>query len=174
MKHVMIDLETLGTSADSVWLSIAAIQFDPHTGETGQRFSANVDLASAQKAGRTISPSTLKWWLEQRPEILAKMLKDGDFLLGVLGRFKTWMQENNLIYPWGNSAAFDLGILVNTFEKADVFIPWAFYNERCYRTVVSLAGIKAVKDDKRAHDPEYDCEIQIAALTKAYKILNIK
>lgn len=170
----MIDLETLGTSADAVWLSIAAIQFDPYTGRMGQRFSANVDLASAQKAGRKISPSTLKWWLEQRPEILKKMLVFGDDIDAVLKQLSAWIKETGVIYPWGNSASFDLGILSNSYAKFELLNPWAFYNERCYRTVVSLAGIKAIKDTSKAHDPEYDCEIQIEALVKAYKILNIK
>src|SRR6478609_5266295 len=98
MKHVMIDLETLGTSADAVWLSIAAIQFDPHTGEIGARFNANVDLASAQKAGRTISADTLKWWLKQRPEILFKMLDlhEGGDLTQVLSVFRSWFIENGM------------------------------------------------------------------------------
>lgn len=176
MKHAMIDLETLGTSADAVWLSIAAIQFDPHTGEMGARFNANVDLASAQKAGRTISSDTLKWWLKQRPEILAKMLDPDDVgdLDEVLTLFRSWVLDCKLITPWGNSASFDLGILTHSYAQAGIKLPWFFYHEKCYRTITTLAGVKAVKDESKAHDPEYDCEIQIAALAKAYKILNIK
>jgi len=123
---------------------------------------------------RKISPSTLQWWLEQRPEILKKMFATSQHLNKTLYEFKEWCASLEIVYPWGNSASFDLGILVNTYTSWDIELPWKFYNERCYRTVASLAGVKAVKDESKAHDPEYDCEIQIAALTKAYKILNIK
>ncbi len=173
MKHVMIDLETLGTSADAVWLSIAAIQFDPYTGQMGERFNVNVDLGQAMK-DRKISPSTLQWWLEQRPEIMKKMFDSPQDLNEALYTFKEWCETLGIDYPWGNSASFDLGILVNTYTSWGIELPWKFYNERCYRTIATLAGIGVIKDDKKAHDPMYDCEIQIEALTRAYKILNIK
>lgn len=176
MKHLMIDLETLGTSPDSVFLSVAAIQFDIATGKIGNTFLQNVDLGSALKMGRTISPDTIKWWLEQRQNILLKMFKSPVDLTVTLAALSKFCGLNGIVYPWGNSASFDLGMLNHAFKQCGIAQPWQFYNERCYRTAVQLLpeDMKAIKDANLAHDPVYDCKYQIANLVKLNKMLNFK
>lgn len=165
MKHVMIDLETLGISADSVFLSIAAVQFDLR-GNTDQEFLMNVELESALKAGRTISPGTLQWWLTQRPEIMNKMFNNPtplEYALEELGRF---LLVNHIVSPWGNSANFDLGMLANAYTKACIPLPWRYSNERCYRTAFALSGLKHNVKPENAHDLLEDCRYQIKELAR--------
>lgn len=85
MNHLMLDIETLGTSADAIFLSVAGVQFDPMTGALGEKFYKNVTLSSAIEAGRTINADTLKWWLEQKPDIMKRMFLLPDSLRNVLG-----------------------------------------------------------------------------------------
>jgi exodeoxyribonuclease VIII len=40
---------------------------------------------------------------------------------------------------WGNGASFDNVILANAYRRNDLNIPWKYYNDRCYRTMKSLA-----------------------------------
>lgn len=171
MKHVMIDLETLGTNSNSIFLSLAAVEFELD-GTMGETFYMNVDLKSAMRAGLTISAETIKWWLEQRPEIMRKMFKDTKELETVLMDFFEWCYKRNCTYFWGNSASFDLGILGNAYKRSKISLPWSYRNERCYRTVVSTFtnnGVWVEKDSTKSHDPIYDAVYQIERLTQILK-----
>lgn len=172
MKHVMIDLETLGTKSTSVFLSIAAVPFDPVAGCRGDAFVRNVDLQSAMDTGLTIDASTLKWWLEQRPDIMKRMFHNASELLEVMGEFHEWWNKHQFIYPWGNSASFDLKILEHGFHKVNMELPWKFYNERCYRTMAAIFPVDLPKPDE-AHDPVVDCTYQIKKLQRIYRNLQL-
>lgn len=86
MKHVMLDLETLGTEANSVIVGIGAVWFDPHGEQHNAApvsissvpaendypynlfpmcFERSIDIQSNLDVGRSISGGTLKWWAEQ-------------------------------------------------------------------------------------------------------------
>lgn len=181
MRHLMIDLETLGTGPNSVFLSLAAVQFDLDSGTIGEHFKQNINLQSAMDWGLTIDANTLQWWLKQRPEIMRLMFDDPSPLHHVLNRFALFIRTHEIQYVWGNSARFDLGILENGYKKADIDVPWSFRNERCYRTVIGLFppteeqwSTAKANDDVLAHDPVYDCHKQIKLLTGVYnKIWNL-
>ena len=55
MKDLMVDIETLGVSHDSVITQIGACYFDRNTGEIGAKFIANIDLSSCTKCFRLIN-----------------------------------------------------------------------------------------------------------------------
>lgn len=42
--HLMVDIETMGTSSSSAILSLGAVEFDIETGETGKYFHITIDL----------------------------------------------------------------------------------------------------------------------------------
>ena len=64
---VMIDLETLDTSPTAVVLSLGAVAFDPYTHAHGATFYVEFTnfLEQQTGVGRTISPSTMLWWMQQ-------------------------------------------------------------------------------------------------------------
>src|SRR5688572_766958 len=147
MKNVMIDLETFGTSQNSVFLSIAAVSFTfEESTHDAKIFQANVSLDSGIDLGLTLDADTIMWWLTQKPEVMQRMFVDVEPVLKVLGDFSNWWHLNRFVHPWGNSASFDLGILGNAYRKAKFPIPWEFWNERCYRT--AMAMLPEVKIDK--------------------------
>lgn len=176
MEHVMIDLETLDTSNNAVFLSVAAVQFDLEDGAMGEHFKINISLTSAVKAGLTIGADTLQWWLQQRPEVMRLMFEDPCELYAALNRLALFFKTTKVIYVWGNSARFDLGILENAYRKLNITPPWNSRNERCYRTVVGLFPPDFFPDSTgQEHDPIYDCQKQIKVLTgiqkKYFKVL---
>ena len=67
-KHVMIDTETLGRAPGSVVRSVAAVEFDPQTGETGRQKVWKIDLTDSIRYGFKVEASTLKWWMMQSDE----------------------------------------------------------------------------------------------------------
>lgn len=68
MKNLMIDIETLGNKPNSAILQIAAVSFDPTSGEMGNEFSVNISPKSCEKLGMKIQASTVEWWMQQSDE----------------------------------------------------------------------------------------------------------
>lgn len=144
MPDVMIDLETMGTRHDAPILAIGAVAFDMTTGTLGERFYTTVDLASSVAMGSVIDPDTVMWWLKQNDQARAGVycgarLPARDALM----QFAAWMYSKcappDTLRPWGNGANFDPIILEEHYRKADLDVPWKFWNVRCCRT---LAGTR--------------------------------
>lgn len=176
-ENVMIDLETLGTSKNALILSFAAVRFDI---ETGQRLSSvqfKIDPESCEKVGLKIDASTVFWWLRQKKEaqiMLVEAVRTPlEEALMTLHLFINRV-ENTCV--WGNGATFDLSILANAYEACGLPVPWAFFNERDVRTLVSLNP--QIKYDTKfmgvPHDALHDCLHQIEYCSKIYKSLKTK
>jgi hypothetical protein len=174
MKHLMIDLETLGTRPTSVFLSIAAVQFDLESWNLGEGFKENVEMKSACDAGLTIDASTLQWWMTQKPEIFKLMFEQPNELEYTLKNLSGFIVRNGIEYVWGNSARFDLSILENAYLKMGIAVPWNYRNERCYRTLTSLFPSIKPAFRKDAHDPTQDCLFQIERLRMVWRSIGNK
>ena len=82
MNHLMIDLETLGTAADSVILSVGAVKFDLHsTAIDDHGFYGSISIDSNFDAGRRVSEDTLLWWLKQPAAAQAVLERVGSGVL---------------------------------------------------------------------------------------------
>lgn len=146
MRHIMLDLETLGTKPGSVILSIGAVLFDPKTGELGEEFSACISLISSREAGLTVDPNTEAWWDKQSDDARSVLLGAKNpvcpTLTQVLTLFKSWVQEhsiekqNRLI--WGNGASFDVPLLEAAYEAVGLTPPWNYWGSMCFRTMKNL------------------------------------
>lgn len=131
-KHVMLDLETLGTSPGSVILSIGAVRFDENG--LGDTFHKHIDPEDCLKLGMTVDASTIFWWMAQSEEARNNLLVAGKYLLmQTLYAFSSWFAGSE--YLWGNGAAFDNALLSAAYRSVDISFPWEFWNDRCFRTV---------------------------------------
>jgi len=142
LKHVMLDLETLGVGPYSSIIAIGACVFDPYTimpdEITTERFEVAVDPTSHQ--GR-IDASTVMWWMDpERHEARAawwKMPKVG--LAEALDGFSEWMRyESADMRVWGNGSDFDNVLLGQAYEMMKRDAPWNFRHNRCFRTLRSM------------------------------------
>lgn len=147
MKHVMIDLETLGTSGRSCILAVGAVCFDLDTlavDET-EGFYTAISIDSNLQAGRSIDESTLVWWMGQSDAARAVFKQPKMALTDALTEFDQWMSDNgDDIKVWGNGASFDLGMLADAYRSQGWEAPWKFWNERCVRTYCDLPAAKRV------------------------------
>lgn len=176
MNHIMVDLETLGTKPTSVFLSLAAIQFDIDTGQTGKLFDEHIELETALRYGLTMNASTIEWWMKQDADTRRQMFNNKLPLSTVLIKFSNFIHEMSVdlnvpepLLFWGNSASFDLGILGNAFDVVDIERPWKYSDERCYRTVTKLfPDVGKDIENKHNHVPLADCFYQIARLHKVW------
>ena len=145
---IMIDLETLGTTANSVIVSIGAVRFNLDAGHVfdeleSDKFYIVVDMDS--QAERYISTDTMKWWDEQSPE--ARDVFDQpstDITLALVGLGAFIAATPGDVQVWSNGADFDLPMLAHAYSQYGVALPWKPYAGRCYRTYKNLPGARAV------------------------------
>jgi len=173
--NVMIDLETLGTRAGCVILSIGAAVFTEK--EVTDSYHRIISVRSCLDAGLTIDPDTVKWWSEQSEEAqetLRTARQTGTAPLGVaLVEFRNWFHVDD--NAWGNGADFDLPILSAAYVAAGFEgPPWKPYNGRCYRTLKNLRpGIHSPVVRVAAHNALADAVFQAEhaiALLAALKV----
>lgn len=171
MKHVMIDIETLGNQNNSVITSLAAVEFDIESGKIGKEFHENIEIQSCIDIGLLVSGSTIKWWFEQSKEAQYQMFKNAKPLKTVLSNFSNWIDKDSIV--WGNSCRFDCGILQNAYDKVGIKLPWKYQNERCVRTMLMFEpNIKeTIKFEGTPHYALHDCYFQIKYCSAIYNKL---
>lgn len=145
---VMLDLETLSSQPDAAIISIGACTFrtDGTSTPAADRklFCTAVDMASAQRTGGHIDARTVLWWLQQSDAARAAAVGGGNppDITTALAAFRSWLtalaSENNGVRVWGNGAGFDNVVLRRAYERLNLEAPWAFYQDRCYRTLKNL------------------------------------
>ena len=70
MKHIMIDLETMGVTPQAPIVSVGAVMFDPDTRKIGRKMSGKTFYAELDWEWQDRKPceSTVQWWSEQSKE----------------------------------------------------------------------------------------------------------
>lgn len=143
--EIMVDLETMGTDPYSPIIAIGAVRFEAGPMHAMPPFYQAIKLGSCLKHGLRMQASTVLWWMKQSREAQA-VLEDPEAvdLPVALDAFTAWLgsRPDNL---WGNSAAFDLGLLKDAYKACGMEVPWAFYREKCYRTLKGLPGMEGFK-----------------------------
>jgi len=133
MKDIMVDLETLGTGANSAIISIGACYFDEYG--IGKTFYMPIDPRDSVQQGLEIDVDTVIWWMQQSDQARNVFVNtDRAFSLETaLREFSEFCQNDARV--WGNGAAFDNVILGNAYKALNKEQPWKFWNDRCYRTM---------------------------------------
>lgn len=179
-----IDLETLDTEDDAVIIEIAIAEFDRNTGEIFRTFQATVDLEMEVKRGATISADTLKFWLDQKADVLRGRLSNSHpaFLVAdsVLEFFTTGARSMTSV--WGNGATFDVTKLGRFLRRYEVTPPWennelipgGFRFVRDMRTLLDVAREKGFNDkaipfDGEKHDALNDAIHQAKVISAAWQ-----
>lgn len=172
-KHVMIDLETLGTAPGSALLSIGAVAFNFGMPEPdwARLHVAPISRASCARMGLTEDTDTLAWWAAQTPE--ARQLVDDASLPGAfhiveaISFFRDFYPASARI--WGNGANFDNVLLRAVFDRVAMPAPWPYYFDHCYRTMknshrdVTIPAFQGVKHDALADALHQTRHLQLIA-----------
>lgn len=175
MKHVMIDVESIGTTPGSAILSIAAIRFDPRSGDTGSSLYIVVDLRSSLKNGLKVDGDTFYWWMEQSDSARKELNNNPVHVVEAFNNLRLFLQEGD--YLWGNSARFDLGLIAAVYEKLNQgnLLPWDRRNEMCHRTLRNLVSRKIweIPFTGTKHIPMDDCLHQIKQVHEIYRRMKL-
>ena len=171
-NFVMIDIETLSTSSDACVATLGAIVFNSNSNNI-KEFYCRIDLDSCDKLGLTRRQDTIDFWNKQDEEARKEIFGNNDRvdIRDAMINFKTFFRENKCTEVWCNGANFDEPILSNVYEKLKIEKPWKFWNVRCVRTLMSLAGLKMKDFGTVSHHALDDCKKQILAVEIAKKKL---
>lgn len=160
MNHISLDLETLGTRAGCVILSIGAVGFDPHTRALGPKIYITINQKSCEAAGLTVDRGTLGWWMRQSEEaraVLHETRSGGVTLQDALEQLSSFMRQfGSEVRPWTCGASFDLPILSHAYAAIGKRPPWKYTNERCYRTLKSIIPTITIQRGAGTHHNALD------------------
>ncbi len=128
---IMVDIETIGATHDTVILSIGACSFDDK--KILQKFQVNISIPS-QLPLRNIDPKTLEWWFMKNHEAIPA-LKDPVPInfKKALTEFANWVTHTEHDCMWANGVAFDYPILRHALKEAKIPVPWKHWQELCMR-----------------------------------------
>lgn len=175
MRHVMIDLETMGLRPDAAIVSIGAVHFETVFGpglakdiRVVSEFHTPVSLKSCIEHGLTTDQSTIDWWMKQSAEARSSWQReDAPNLLEALTLLSQWTLSgvtDRDVCPWGNGADFDLVVLKSAYERVRADPPWRYYNQKCYRTVKALFPVAELPRRGTHHNALDDAMHQVSVL----------
>lgn len=146
MNHVMVDNETLATTADAVIISIGAVRFDLESGKIdNDGFYRSISIESNFELRRRVSEDTLIWWMKQPAAAQAVFHEAKETLQTALAEFADWLGNTRDTQMWSNGADFDLPMLAHAYTQIGSDVPWQFWNNRCFRTYKNLPGAKTIR-----------------------------
>ena len=174
MSDVMLDIETLSTTNNSVVLSLGAIKFNPFTlQEAHAELECRVTIDDQTALGRDISDSTLEWWGKQPAEVQeAAFSADGRIsAVDTCHALNKFIVGSNKI--WCQGPHFDICILESLFKQCGVHTNWQYYQIMDSRTLFSVHGDLRPKDRSSLHNAVEDCKAQAKAVQRTFTNLGL-
>ena len=153
MKDCMTDLETLGTTPQTVTVSLGAVFFDIEKKCLGPSFYMIMDVNEQIARGRKPTGDTLKWWMSQADAAKRVFHEKAKPMKEVLTLFVQWYSANypKGAYVWGNGSTFDISILEDLFRDYGIECPWGYNKIMDLRTFkrFNKAGLAGLHDMPR-------------------------
>lgn len=156
MKHIMLDLETMGTAPGSAVVQIGAVEFSIY--KVCEPLLITISLESCVAAGMRFDPSTVKWWLNQSDAARSSLSTDCISLRDGLQAFADWIGKDKACI-WGDGAAFDNVLLASAYRACRMPLPWHYSGDRCFRTMKKLFPVERVVSEV-AHNAASDAVAQ--------------
>jgi exodeoxyribonuclease VIII len=201
--ELMIDIESLGTTAGSPVVTIGAVLFDPYSCDSSEvlanrALNIRIDVSDSVNLSRGVEGGTLRWWFEQKDEAI-KALIGSDCVSMQEALLKLWRYchergafvnkeffEGLSNYPktnryWAKDPDFDMQLMRYYYEhpSMDAHSPWKFWECRSVRTVQDLAWPNGSSERPDfnvpgvAHDARYDAITQAMMVQSAMHRLNL-
>ena len=166
MKHIMFDLEALGTGEKPAICQIGAVYFDIETGETGDEFLVNINAGTTNGI---IDADTSYWWLNQSKEAQDSILSNKVNAVEGIEAFREF--QDKAVRLWSHSL-FDFVVLQKTCRQLEIKY---FYSRKSMdiKTLVTLANLTVKKFEREGvhHNALHDAKHQVKYTSAAYRKL---
>lgn len=180
---MMVDLETLGTTPNTVIIAIGAVVFDRSASSAYGDILRNsfYALPPWKQDGRVMDENTIRFWMKQdqnaRDHILQKATHQS---LGyALMDLKSFIESNEsqmgkFHAAWSYGATFDHVILSDAFLGLGSHYPIWFSKQLCLRTVTVLSGVPRPEiPEAIKHHALHDAAVQAVWLQQCMKKLGV-
>jgi hypothetical protein len=170
--EIMLDLETFGTSSDAVVTEIGALAWKSSERRFIGKFNFHVNAEEQIKVGRTMTPGTTMFWMEQdlaaRTQVIEGQAKASQTKVAdTLRALQNWSNRVSTrdLKWWARGTHFDMTILGSLFDDYEMASPWKFWQVRDVRTAIEVQP-HTFKLDKvgTAHAAADDCASQVIDL----------
>ena len=176
MKHVMLDIETLGVGDKAPILSVAAVNFNLHTGEYLDYFTHDatlhkkISLEDNIKYGFNIEPDALRWWLKTDANLLNETIHKKNHytkIEDVISKLNKFCLNK---YVWARSPSFDINHLKRVADACNLNLNINYQKEMDVRTLQTLYPevSNSIEFEGKAHDALQDCIHQIKIVSEIY------
>ena len=183
--HIMLDLETLGTSTFANIIRIGAVKFElcqPPTKEGS--FDTFINPVSCAKVGLKCDGDTLDWWLQQPlfTETVETSIRYGIELEEALDHFSCWINKQynpltDTLHIWGNGSTSDNTWMESAYKLCNKECPWKIWSNKDLRTFLwnceRETGVNPKKElefEGKKHDPIDDCIYQVQLINYCLKL----
>lgn len=186
---LMVDIESLDVGPRSVVTQVALYGLDEDEDEVIDDFvysflpiQPQLDLIQP----RTISASTLWWWMQQSDEARAmferNVLEDFETLPVMMRHLTREFQRMTSKYAsyelWARGPQFDVVNLDSLYADCGMRAPWKYDSVRDLRTLMKMAGLSSEEVDKPhgfiAHQAGWDAKFQLRCYREAKKRLRAR
>lgn len=173
--HIMVDLETWGTTPGSDLRSIGAIVFDPIAGTLGETFYVNT--CNGARYGLFRDSDTEKWWADQSQAAQSVLEEHSTDLALAFGCFSDWWIEqqggpatrDHYARFWANGSHFDFVLLEAAYRAMGQKVPWIYRAPRDCKTAWDMAGGVDLPFEGVEHNALDDARHQARCVIEAYK-----
>lgn len=177
-NHVMNDIETLGVESNAIILSLGAVAFnleeqDAFDDITSDRcFYARLDLDEQVAKGRSVSPSTVAWWINQNKDAKKVFNEVGFEVARAIGDYHQFRADTGAVISWGNGNMFDTVLLRSLWKDFGAEWPFMFRNDMDLRTLRLAAGEPAYpKIAMVEHNALDDAKYQVICAQMYHQII---
>lgn len=169
--HLMIDIETLGTSAHARVISVGACVFNIE----GIQDSIQWNVLQDEDTPGKIDVNTVIWWMNQSEEAKRNAFDQNGAteLSDVLGVLSDFYDDYSLKTVWSKGVTFDIIILQNMFKKMQRTVPWRHSQLRCMRSfneIMKAFDIR-VTESGVEHSAIHDATAQAKTVIKVWRHL---
>ena len=169
----MWDMETLSTKLDTVILTLGGVKFDPYSKEEPfDPIYLRIDVDEQLAAGRRCDDHTLRWWLDQDPDIREEAIGENDRIpmRDALDQFHAWVLHSDTV--WSNGSVFDIMIMQDFYAQMDDFYPWEHWRIRDCRTLYNM-GVPHNMNQDSLHNALADAYEQAKAVQHVFSELGV-
>lgn len=141
ISGIALDLESMGTSPNSIILSVGMCRFDVQRKTIWDDFQVNIDAKDSARYGMTVSQETIDWWASQPKEVYKRAVSNPVSLDTGLAMIRGYIEKTKSPNMWSYGAIFDFPMLEWSFRAAGhKTVPWKFRRVHCGRTIANIFG----------------------------------
>lgn len=183
---LMLDNENLDLGAKGVITQVGVIAFPLDDPETElRRIDQDLPVQPQLTLGRTMSFSTILWWMQQDDKARARFIENTGndmeellaFVRSIHRKISELIQQaggKRNVEVWAKGPQMDIVQIESLFNDCGLEAPWDYDTVMDLRTTMKLAGIHTKDVDSTGIVPHVavsDCKFQIRCYAEAMKHL---